>query len=59
MRCKMEKFFWILFIVMIVRDLAGFGEFSLYYLWKYKKTYTDWFFNRQTFQEYLEHTNEV
>jgi hypothetical protein len=39
---------------LILNILETVGEdFSLYYLWKYGKKYTNWYNQRETFNEYL------
>ncbi len=45
----------ILMVLIIIKSLTIGSDFNFHYLWKYGKKYRNWYFNRETFEQHLEH----
>jgi len=52
-----EIFFWIC-IMMLFKSLTVGCDFSLYQLIKHKNKYTEWYFHRETFMQFLNTDND-
>lgn len=50
----METALTIVIILVFIKSLFVGSEFIFYYWFKYGKLYTSWYFNRETFEEFLE-----
>lgn len=54
----MQDFFVIMLIVIVAKSFIWGSEYNFHYRLKYGKEYRDWYYNRQTFNEYLESKNK-
>ncbi len=50
----METALTIVIILVFIKSLLIGNEFSFYYWLKHGKVYDGWYFNRETFKEFLE-----
>lgn len=51
---EINSFLYIILIIVFWKSIILGSNFNFYYFIKYGKKYSNWYFNRETFNDYLE-----